>query len=173
MSTEPSIKTSTIVIASVATIVTGVLGRPFRIPSVLSTAPSHMQGFSSCPLPWLTIRIAYAVYFDHRRQTDPQFRKTLKKESRKIAKAAKEEQEAQGAQQKEAIKKAVDEAMEEGFPTDTEDKEAYFMNEVGRGEALCQDGERPPCLYHDDDRILSYAQDPLLKSKRPYVSTRL
>lgn len=88
----------------------------------------------------LTSILAYAVYFDHRRQTDPQFRKALKRESRKVAKAAQEEQEAQGAQQKEAIKAAVHEALEEGFPTDTEDKEAYFMNEVGRGETLCQDG---------------------------------
>ena len=45
-----------------------------------------------------------------------------------------------GAQQKQAIKTAVAEAREEGFPTNTEDKEAYFMSEVGRGEALCQDG---------------------------------
>ena len=34
----------------------------------------------------------------------------------------------------------VDDARDEGFPTSTEDKEGYFMNEVGRGETLCQDG---------------------------------
>lgn len=43
-------------------------------------------------------------------------------------------------QQKQAIKAVVQAAREEGFPTDLEDKEAYFMNEVGRGEALCQEG---------------------------------
>ena len=83
---------------------------------------------------------AYAVYFDHKRRTDPGFRKALKRESRKEARAAREEAEAQGAQQKEAIKSAVSEAKEEGFPTDVEEKEAYFMNEVARGETLCQDG---------------------------------
>lgn len=31
-------------------------------------------------------------------------------------------------------------AKQEGFPTDVEDKEAYFMSEVARGETLCQDG---------------------------------
>lgn len=31
-------------------------------------------------------------------------------------------------------------AKEEGFPTDVEDKEAFFMSEVARGETLCQDG---------------------------------
>jgi import receptor subunit TOM20 len=65
----------------------------------------------------------------------------LKRESRREARAAKEEAEAQGAQQKAAIKAAVRGAWEEGFPTDVEEKEAYFMNEVSRGEALCQDGE--------------------------------
>ena len=54
---------------------------------------------------------------------------------------AKEEAEAQGVQQKEAIKSAVNGAKEEGFPTDVEDKESYFMNEVGQGEVLCQDSE--------------------------------
>ena len=84
--------------------------------------------------------IAYAVYFDHKRRSDPEFRKALKKESRREARAAKEEAEAQGVQQKQAIENAVSEAREEGFPTDVEDKEAYFMNEVGQGEVLCQDG---------------------------------
>lgn len=83
---------------------------------------------------------AYAVYFDHKRRSDPEFRKALKRESRREARAAKEEAEAQGVQQKQAIENAVSEAREEGFPTDVEDKEAYFMNEVGQGEVLCQDG---------------------------------
>lgn len=86
---------------------------------------------------------AYAVYFDHKRRSDPEFRKALKRESRREARAAKEEAEAQGAQQKHAIENAVREARDEGFPTDVEDKEAYFMNEVGQGELLCQDGILP------------------------------
>ena len=83
---------------------------------------------------------AYAVYFDHKRRSDPEFRKALKRESRREARAAKEEAEAQGVQQRQAIENAVREARDEGFPTDVEDKEAYFMNEVGSGEVLCQDG---------------------------------
>ena len=84
--------------------------------------------------------IAYAVYFDHKRQTDPEFRKALKRESRREARAAKEQAEAEGAQQKQAIETAVTSAKEDGFPTDLEEKEAYFMNEVARGETLCQEG---------------------------------
>lgn len=91
---------------------------------------------SANPFPY----IAYAVYFDHKRRSDPDFRKALKRESRREARAAKEEAEAQGVEQKQAIEVAVNEAREEGFPTDVEDKEAYFMNEVGQGEILCQDG---------------------------------
>lgn len=94
--------------------------------------------------------VAYAVYFDHKRRSDPDFRKALKRESRREARAAKEEAEAQGVQQKQAIENAVSEAREEGFPTDVEDKEAYFMNEVGQGEVLCQDGtfSSGPSLQH-------------------------
>lgn len=84
---------------------------------------------------------AYAVYFDHKRRTDPDFRKNLKRESRRIAKVAKEEAEAKGAKQKRLIREAVSEAIEEGFPTNVEEKEAYFMNEVGHGEVLCQNGK--------------------------------
>lgn len=85
--------------------------------------------------------IAYALYFDHKRRTDPEFRKSLKRETRRQARAAREEAEAQGAQQKAAIKSAVNEAKEEGFPTDVEEKEEYFMSQVARGETLCQGGQ--------------------------------
>ncbi|KAI9792240.1 MAG: hypothetical protein M1833_001239 [Piccolia ochrophora] len=84
--------------------------------------------------------LAYAVYFDHRRRSDPEFRKALKRESRRQARAAKEEAEAHGARRKEQIKSAVAQAKDEGFPTDSDEKEAYFMNEVARGEVLSQDG---------------------------------
>jgi import receptor subunit TOM20 len=84
--------------------------------------------------------IAYAIYFDHRRRTDPNFRKQLKRESRRQARAAKEEAEANTIKQRAAIKAAVEEAKEQGFPTDVEEKEAYFMSEVARGEQLSQEG---------------------------------
>lgn len=84
--------------------------------------------------------IAYAVYFDHKRQTDPDFRKSLKKNNRRMARAVKEEVEAHGAAQRETIKKAVQQAKDEGFPADLEEKEAYFMSQVARGESLCSEG---------------------------------
>jgi hypothetical protein len=84
--------------------------------------------------------LAYAVYFDHRRRTDPDFRKALKRDSKKQARAAKEEAEAQGKEQKKAIQEAVARANEEGFPKDPEEVEAYFMQEVAQGEGMCQSG---------------------------------
>ncbi|KAL5359900.1 mitochondrial outer membrane translocase complex, subunit Tom20 domain-containing protein [Aspergillus floccosus] len=95
--------------------------------------------------------LAYAVYFDHKRQTDPEFRRALKRNNRRHARAVKEEAEAQGAQEREAIKKAVQQAKDEGFPTDLEEKEAYFMGQVAKGESLCAEGadklEAALCFY--------------------------
>ncbi|KAI9770578.1 MAG: hypothetical protein M1840_003168 [Geoglossum simile] len=96
--------------------------------------------------------LAYAIYFDHRRRNDPNFRKSLRREHRRQAKAAKEETEAHGVLQREAIKAAMAEAKEEGFPTDAEEKETFFMSEVSRGEQLCQEGpelavEAALCFY--------------------------
>ena len=82
------------------------------------------------------------MWFDHRRRTDPNFRKSLKREAKRQAKAAKEEAEAYTTRQRQAIRIAVEEAKEEGFPTDVEEKEAYFMNEVAHGEQLSQEGMR-------------------------------
>jgi import receptor subunit TOM20 len=84
--------------------------------------------------------LAYAVYFDHKRRNDPDFRKQLKRESKRTQRAAKEQEEAQGHEQKKAIRDAVERANEEGFPKDPEEVEAYFMQEVAAGEGMVQKG---------------------------------
>jgi import receptor subunit TOM20 len=95
--------------------------------------------------------IAYAAYFDYRRRSDPEFRKNLKKQHKKVQKAKEEEGKAAEQGQKERIKNAVQEANEEGFPRDPEETEGYFMQEVARGEGMCQDGSDPVdaalCFY--------------------------
>ncbi|KAI8942674.1 hypothetical protein NX059_000724 [Plenodomus lindquistii] len=95
--------------------------------------------------------LAYAVYFDHKRRNDPEFRKQLKRESKRTQRAAKEEAEHQGAEQKKAIRDAVERANEEGFPKDPEEVEAYFMQEVAQGEGMVQKGadnvEAALCFY--------------------------
>lgn len=65
--------------------------------------------------------IGYAIFFDYKRRNDPGFRKQLKKESKRQARAAKEEAENATIRQRQAIRDAVEEAKEEGFPTDVEE----------------------------------------------------
>lgn len=54
---------------------------------------------------------------------------------------AREEAEQERLHTRAAIKSAVKDAQAEGFPTDVEEKEAFFMQEVSRGEALSGEGE--------------------------------
>ncbi|KAF1990792.1 protein import receptor MAS20 [Aulographum hederae CBS 113979] len=113
-------KTSTLIIATAGTVITGL--------------------------------VAYALYFDHRRRTDPDFRKALKRDAKRQAKAAKEAAEQEDQEQARRIKKVVEEANEAGYPKDPEVVESYFMQEVARGEAACQDGTDPVdaalCFYN-------------------------
>ena len=134
-----SVRTSTVILASAGLLATGLLGKSCLRSSCTEFLFWEMHSYLLLDIS-LTYSIAYAVYFDHKRQTDPQFRKALKKSSRKEAKVAKEEAEALGVLQKKAIRAALEEAQEEGFPADVEEREAYFMNQVGQGETLCQDG---------------------------------
>jgi hypothetical protein len=65
--------------------------------------------------------LGYAIFFDYKRRNDPNFRKQLKKESKRQARAAKEEAEASTIRQRQAIRAAVEEAKDEGFPSDVEE----------------------------------------------------
>jgi import receptor subunit TOM20 len=103
-----------------------------------SLKPSTIAAISAGTI--VTGLLAYAVYFDHKRRNDPEFRKQLKKETKRQQRAAKEEAEAHGAEQKKAIREAVERANEEGFPKDPEEVEAYFMQEVAQGEGMVQKG---------------------------------
>lgn len=80
------------------------------------------------------------MYFDYQRRNNPEFRKALKRDARRQARIAKEENEAQGKRQKEEIKMAVQETLDEGFPKDIEEKEAYFLQQISQGEAMANDG---------------------------------
>ncbi|KAI3332095.1 mitochondrial import receptor subunit tom-20 [Xylariaceae sp. AK1471] len=83
--------------------------------------------------------LAYAAYFDYQRRADPNFRKNLRREERRQARAAKEEAVAQTKQKRRGIQAAVDAAVEEGFPTGVNEKEQYFMEYVQQGEVLASD----------------------------------
>lgn len=99
--------------------------------------------------------LAYAVYFDHRRRTDAEFRKALKRDNKRQAKAAKEEENAKKEGDIKRIKALLEKANAEGFPdpSSPEEVEKYFMDEVADGERMCQDGKLPDwckkCLLTD------------------------
>ncbi len=114
--------------------------------------------------------LAYAIYFDHKRRNDPEFRRALKRESRRSQRAAKEEAEAHGAEQKKAIRDAVAAANEEGFPKDPEEIEAYFMQEVAQGEGMVQKG-RECCFYFFRKRKKLMAAQAQIISRQHYAST--
>ncbi|KAF2197174.1 protein import receptor MAS20 [Delitschia confertaspora ATCC 74209] len=85
--------------------------------------------------------LAYAVYFDHKRRNDVEFRKNLKREAKRTARAAKEEAESQGKEQKKMIRELVEKTNLQGFPSDPEQVEMYFMQEVALGEQMVGKGE--------------------------------
>lgn len=64
----------------------------------------------------------------------------MKRDNRRLARAVREESAAHGAQQIAEIKQAVQDAKEEGFPTDPDDKEKFFMGQIAKGEQLAADG---------------------------------
>ena len=95
--------------------------------------------------------LVYALYFDHKRRSDPEFRRNLKKQHKKVSKLNESAALEAERSQKERIKSAVEEANDEGFPRDAEETEGYFMQEVARGEGMCTDGSDPVdaalCFY--------------------------
>lgn len=87
--------------------------------------------------------LAYAIYFDYQRRNNPEFRRALMRDARRQARIARDENEAQGKRQREEIKAAVQEALDEGFPTDIEEKEAFFLQQISQGEGMANDGSDP------------------------------
>lgn len=88
--------------------------------------------------------IAYLVYFDYQRRKNPEFRRNLRRNERRQARAEKEEAEASTQRQREVIKARVDEAKETGFPSGVEEREAFFNEQVMTGEMLSSDRTSSP-----------------------------
>lgn len=78
------------------------------------------------------------MYFDHKRRTDTEFRKSLKRESKQQAKAAKAVQEQEKKNFQKEISALVRQANEEGYPEDTEAREKFFLENMQVGEELIQ-----------------------------------
>ncbi|ORZ19925.1 hypothetical protein BCR42DRAFT_226303 [Absidia repens] len=94
----------------------------------------------------VTAGVGYLVYFDHKRRNDPNFRKQLKKERKKIAKKEKVEKEQADKGVKDLVEHVIRLADQETFPSSPEEKEKYFMAQVAKGETFCTQG---PSSYED------------------------
>ncbi|KAJ3573698.1 hypothetical protein NP233_g2272 [Leucocoprinus birnbaumii] len=99
--------------------------------------------------------LAYVVYFDYKRRNDAEFRRKLRKEKKRVdktvAQEAKESTTATsgglptgGAITPEVLRAALEQIKSEEPPTTTEEKESYFMTQVGMGEQLAAQG---PAFY--------------------------
>ncbi|PWZ03195.1 MAS20-domain-containing protein, partial [Testicularia cyperi] len=81
--------------------------------------------------------IGYAIYFDHKRQTDPAFRKSLKKDNKKTVKASKREAAKRAKEEDKFIEELLAEVRSPGtFPAGVEEREQYFLKYVSLGEQL-------------------------------------
>lgn len=87
--------------------------------------------------------IAYLAYFDFQRRKNPEFRRNLRRNERRQARAEKEEADASTHRQRLAIKARVDEANEAGYPSTVEEREALFNEQVLAGETLSADRTFP------------------------------
>ncbi|KAI0082448.1 MAS20-domain-containing protein, partial [Panus rudis PR-1116 ss-1] len=83
--------------------------------------------------------IAYAIYFDHKRRNDVEFRKKLKKEKKKANKSAAKQTEANTISTDE-LRAALSKIQQEDLPAGPEEREQYFMTQVGMGEQLAAQG---------------------------------
>ena len=138
-----ALRASTIVAATVGTAVTGFIGNSSSTqclsqPSPLPTVPPP-SAFIAQGAPQDLLLPAYAIYFDHKRRNDPEFRKALKRDARREARFERSQREAEGSSRKNAIKAIVEASNPESFPTDIEEREAYFMDQVAGGEVLSKD----------------------------------
>ncbi|CAO1623875.1 unnamed protein product [Sympodiomycopsis kandeliae] len=85
----------------------------------------------------LAAGVGYAIYFDHKRQTDPAFRKQLKKDKQKTKKADKKQEQAQKKQVEDAIVQAVLQVRQPGvLPSNPQHMEQFFMENIQTGETL-------------------------------------
>lgn len=97
----------------------------------------------------LTAFVGYALYFDYKRRNDVEFRKTLRKQQKKISKSMASKKttdkieisQVQLLQEVRTIKKEV-------FPTSAEEREKYFSLQVNQAEIMQHQGEELAAALH-------------------------
>ncbi|KAF9561202.1 hypothetical protein EC968_005829 [Mortierella alpina] len=84
--------------------------------------------------------IGYAIYFDQKRRSDPEFRRKLKKEKKRAMKQMKEEEKKKTTKTAQTVEEALAGIKEEDFPTSMEAREKFCMEQLSTGEALFTSG---------------------------------
>ncbi|KAK8854551.1 hypothetical protein IAR55_003290 [Kwoniella newhampshirensis] len=88
--------------------------------------------------------LGYAVYFDYMRRNSADFRKSLKKQHKKLAAAAESRAKEEKERNSKALRQALAEIQAEGIPASPEQQELYFQEQVAEGEKLATMGSE----YH-------------------------
>ncbi|KAF9428000.1 hypothetical protein BGZ94_003637 [Podila epigama] len=80
--------------------------------------------------------VGYAIYFDSKRRSDPDFRRQLKKERKRAQKQQKEEAQKAAAKTTQTVEEVLASIKDEDFPTSMEAREKFCMEQLSAGEAL-------------------------------------
>ncbi|ORX38243.1 mitochondrial outer membrane translocase complex, subunit Tom20 domain-containing protein [Kockovaella imperatae] len=88
----------------------------------------------------LTGLVGYAVYFDYQRRHNPEFRKSIKKQHKKVRAAAEARNKAEKDRNSKLLREALKEIQAESPPSAPEQQEMYFQEHVGQGEQLAAMG---------------------------------
>ncbi|KAJ1679534.1 mitochondrial import receptor subunit tom20 [Spiromyces aspiralis] len=99
-----------------------------------------------------TAGVGYLAYFDYKRRNDPKFRKKLRRDKRRAAKAAESESKRANAETNQIATRLVKKVSGETMPATPEEKEKFFMGQVSKGEALAAGGpgnyEEAACCFY-------------------------
>lgn len=80
---------------------------------------------------------AYALYFDHKRRNDPEFRKSLSKQNKRYNKLIKKEEELEKQEKLERVGEILTaEMIKDPLPSNPEQRELSFATNVELGEKL-------------------------------------
>ncbi|KAJ3296961.1 hypothetical protein HK104_001006 [Borealophlyctis nickersoniae] len=94
--------------------------------------------------------VGYMVYFDHKRRSDPQFRKQLRQQRNQAARQREADEAAERlraqSRTKAPVGVGVDIGADDPVPTSNEERGEYFMKQLQTGETLLARG---PSAYEE------------------------
>lgn len=81
--------------------------------------------------------LGYCLYFDYKRRSSPEFRKTLKKRSTNFQKKVEKEIKEVQTQKRAAIDTLIEQSLQDDpIPTSLGEKEKFFMQEIEKADKL-------------------------------------